>query len=173
LIEEKRSVFKKNKTAAIIIEEFLQSKLARNNLTVAVSERPSKQKFWSVVDKAKHVYQLTFTINQLNIGEGDSGIREQLDRINKELNDDEVKLAFNNTQGNLNVKNQIVKDLIAYVSQVGGAFELAYKKTLSSAKHFFRSSQATKKTHLNADISTVKDNQIIDKIKKADEEDNE
>jgi hypothetical protein len=98
--------------------------------TISLDEKPSKTTFWDYVESAEEVYKFSMKLNALNIGIGNSDVRDALDALNKQFNNDEVIIELKNQDGNLEIPKSVVGRYIEYVSQVGGKYSLSIKDTV-------------------------------------------
>jgi hypothetical protein len=129
LIERNVSVFQQIDTSVNILIEFFRSHMREYDYVVNIYPLVSKKKFWSYVDTADEIYELSLELNAPNMPLfGNSDTREILKQIKRETNNEVLDISVKNKEGRLKVAREAIGGYIDYVREVGGKYLLKFKR---------------------------------------------
>jgi hypothetical protein len=167
LVQKKAKVFSGLETGVKYFETFLQDRMTHHHYTVKLQPLANTDKFWEAVATADGIYELSLTLNAPNMLFGSNAIREQLDELQKETNNDQVTIKLENRDGNLHVDKNIFGRFLEYIFTVGGRSKLV--RRVGDSIETRTNLDDIKSTRIDADPeSTISDEEmknISDKMK--------
>lgn len=73
-------------------------------------------------------YEVSLTLNAPNLFGGNSDIRQVIEEIKNETNNDETTIDFKSRDGSLNVEKSFWQNPIEYIARIGGKYAVTFKK---------------------------------------------
>jgi len=129
LIEKNVSVFQQIESSANILADFFRNKMLDFDYVVNIYPLVSKNKFWSYVDTAEEIYELSLEMNAPNMALfGNSDTRDVLQQIKETTNNEVFDISFKNKEGRLKVLREAFGGYIDYIMEVGGKYWLKIKR---------------------------------------------
>lgn len=128
LIERNQTIFRNVESAKKVIEDFLKISMKTFEYSVNIYPLVSDKVFWSYVDTADEIFELSLTLNAPNLGEGDKETRDILKVIKEATNNETLDISIKNTDGKLKVVREFLGTWIEYILEIGGKYKLKFKK---------------------------------------------
>jgi Holliday junction resolvase len=129
LIEKNSSVFPQIENSVNILAEYFRNKMRQFDYVVNIYPLVSKRKFWSYVESAEKIYELTLVMNAPNMSLfGNSDTREVLREIKNATNNEVLDISLKNKEGSLKILKEVIGNYIEYVREVGGKYLLKFKR---------------------------------------------
>jgi len=177
LIERKSTAFQDKKASVNIIRELMADRMRIHDYTVNISPLSSPQKFWDYVKKADQIYEVNLVMNAPNMLFGNEPIREALEDIKGNFNNDEVEFGIRSREGALKIFKKVLGTAIEYIGNVGGKYLLKFstngkEETVTNEEHT-RKTYITKRKDDNfsdEDLDNIKDK--MDIMHRAEEDTN-
>lgn len=146
LMERNLSVFQQIESAINILASFFRSQMRHFDYVVNIYPLVSNKKFWSYVDTADDIYELTLEMNAPNMFFGNSDTREVLKEIKETTNNEVLDISFKNKEGRLKIARESLGNYIDYVREVGGKYMLKFRR--NGIKETKTSATDTAKTYI-------------------------
>ena len=134
LIQHESKEFKDSSTPVNALKHYLTGLTVINDYVISIDEKPSKREFWSHLEEATSVYVVSFKLNSLNLELGGSDIRNAINAISDDFNNEELDITLRNRQGNLTLAKDDIKGYIDYIHTLGGKYTLVYKSAKTKVK---------------------------------------
>lgn len=128
LLERNNRVFQQIESAIEILATYFREKMIIYDYVVNVYPLVSKKKFWSYVESADEIYELSLELNAPNLFFGNSDTREILKEIKDVTNNETFDISFKNKEGKLKVAQESLGKYIDYVREVGGKYLLKFMR---------------------------------------------
>jgi len=129
LLERNVSVFQTMSSSVEILSAFFRSRMKKFDYVVNIYPLVSKKKFWSYVESADEIFELSLVMNAPNLPFfGHQDTRNILQQIKDNTNNEEFDLSFKNKEGKLKILKESLGSWIEYVREVGGKYALRFKK---------------------------------------------
>lgn len=128
LLERNNRVFQQIESAIEILATYFREKMIIYDYVVNVYPLVSKKKFWSYVESADEIYELSLELNAPNLFFGNSDTREILKEIKDVTNNETFDISFKNKEGKLKVAQESLGKYIDYVREVGGKYLLRFMR---------------------------------------------
>jgi hypothetical protein len=129
LIERNVSVFQQIESSVNILADFFRNQMRQFDYVVNIYPLVSKKKFWSYVDSAEEIYELSLEMNAPNMPLfGNSDTRDVLQQIKETTNNEVFEISFKNKEGRLRILREALGSYIDYVREVGGKYLLKFKR---------------------------------------------
>lgn len=128
LIERNLSVFQQIESSVNVLSDFFRSEMREFDYVVNIYPLVSKKKFWSYVDSAEEIYELSLEMNAPNMFFGNNDTREVLRQIKETTNNEVFDISFKNKEGHLKVLREALGGYIDYVREVGGKYLLKFMR---------------------------------------------
>lgn len=179
LIERNQSVFTEVTTVKELLADFLRQNMKSFDYVVNIYPLVSSKKFWSYVENADKIFELSLVLNAPNMLFGNKDTRDVLKSIKESTNSEIVEIGFKNKEGTLKLIKDSIGDMIDYVREVGGKYKLKYEK--DGVKETQTSENDTAKTNIKkkkeenyseSEMTEIKEKtKNINSLEKRDEED--
>lgn len=128
LIERKTSAFQKVSSAIRQLEWYLRDRMRTYDYTVNIHPLAKSDRFWEIIESSEGIYELSLTLNAPNLFGGDTDLREALQELKDETNNDETTIEFKSNEGVLKIeKKSFIGRAIEYISKIGGMYRLVAK----------------------------------------------
>lgn len=128
LIERKTTAFQDMRSAVKLLEWYFRDRMRQFEHTVRIYPLSNPEKFWETVESADEIYELSLTLNAPNMFGGNKDLRELIEEIKDETNNDETTLDLKSKDGNLNIKKLFWQKPIEYISKIGGKYGIVFKR---------------------------------------------
>ncbi len=129
LVERNVSVFQSIENSVEVLADYFRSNMRVYDYVVNIYPLVSKKKFWSYVESADEIFELSLVLNAPNMPFfGHQHTRDILQQIKDTTNNEEFDISFKNKEGKLRVVKEALGGWIEYVREVGGKYLLKYKK---------------------------------------------
>lgn len=129
LLEKNVSVFQSINSSINTLSEFFRSVMLEYDYVVNVYPLVSDKKFWSYVESADEIFELSLVMNAPNMAfYGHEDTRDILKQIKETTNNEEFDVSFKNKEGNLKIKKESLGSWIDYIREVGGKYFLKFSK---------------------------------------------
>lgn len=126
LLEKNVSVFQQIESAVNVLADFFRNRMREYDYVVNIYPLVSKRKFWSYVNSADEIYELSLEMNAPNLFFGNSDTRKFLEQIKKATNNEILDISFKNKEGKLKILHEVLGTYIDYVIEVGGKYLLKF-----------------------------------------------
>lgn len=163
LIQRNLTIFRNIENAKMVIEEFLKDSMKKNDYSVNVYPLPSDKVFWSYVETADEIFELSLTLNAPNLGDGDRETRDILKAIKQATNNETLDISIKNTDGKLKIVRTFLGSWIDYILEIGGRYRLRFKK--DGVVDTKTSESDTSKIHISVKKTDKYTENEIEKIK--------
>lgn len=164
LIEDNKSLFQKIDKVANLLAKYINDNMADNSYYLNVYPLVKEHSFWSQVDDADSIYNLTLELNSPNMTFfANRNAQELLGIIQDETNNEELDIVLKNSKGKLDIKKNSIGEWIDYIREVGGKYILKYKSDGDKTMKTLRSTDEIYKTRfkLNDDYIDVETKESI------------
>lgn len=128
LIERKTTAFQNMNAVLRHLEWYLRDRMRTFHYTVNLYPLAKSERFWETINSADGIYELSLTVNAPNLFGGSQNLREVLQEIKDETNNDETTLEIKSTEGKLKVEKSVFGHIVEYIATIGGKYFLKYKK---------------------------------------------
>lgn len=127
LIERKTTAFQNINSVLKHIEWYMRDRLRHYDYTFKLYPLAKSERFWQIVDSAEAIYELSLTFNAPNFGGGAEDLRDTLQNLKNETDNDQVTVEVKSEAGNLKIKKNFFDQFIEYITTIGGTYKLRYK----------------------------------------------
>jgi hypothetical protein len=129
LVERNVSVFQSIENAVSVLSDYFRSNMRQYDYVVNIYPLVSNKKFWSYVESADEIFELSLAMNAPNMAFfGHDDTRDILQQIKDTTNNEEFDISFKNKEGRLKIIREALGGWIDYVREVGGKYLLKFKK---------------------------------------------
>ncbi|HEY4787164.1 MAG TPA: hypothetical protein VIH57_13995 [Bacteroidales bacterium] len=128
LLERNVSVFQQIEATINVLADFFRNQMRQFDYVVNIYPLVSKRKFWSYVESAEEIYELSLEMNAPNLFFGNSDTRDILQEIKNTTNNEVFDISFKNKEGKLKIIREALGGYIDYVRDVGGKYLLKFKR---------------------------------------------
>jgi len=129
LVERNISVFQSLENSVGVLSDYFRSNMRKYDYVVNIYPLVSNKKFWSYVESADEIFELSLVLNAPNMAFfGHEDTREILQQIKDTTNNEEFDISFKNKEGKLSILREALGGWIEYVREVGGKYLLKFKK---------------------------------------------
>ncbi len=183
LLERNVSVFQSIDNSVNTLADFFRTIMREYDYVVNIYPLVSKKKFWSYVESANEIYELTLVMNAPNMAFfGHEDTRDTLRMIKETTNNEEFDMSFKNKEGKLKIVKETLGDWIEYVREVGGKYLLKFSvkggsiETKTSENDTAKIYLERKKTekYTSEEMQVIKDKLIsINKLETRDNDEEE
>lgn len=147
LLERNVTVFQQIQTSVNILSDFFRSQMREFDYVVNIYPLVSGKKFWSYVNSAEQIFELSLEMNAPNLFFfGHQDTRDVLKLIKETTNNEVLDISFKNKEGKLKVLKEFLGDYIDYVIEVGGKYLLKF--SLNGVRETKTSETDTVKTYI-------------------------
>ena len=164
LCQRDTNAFAKTETPMNALRKYLCNLTIINDYVVSIDEKPSKKQFWDHLESATGVYLISFKLNSLNLELGGKNIRNAINAINDDFNNEELDITLRNRKGKLTLAKEKIEDYIEYIHTLGGKYKMVYKSSISRRKKAVTSLQNIISFKFSKDITEDNSEDIIDKL---------
>lgn len=124
-IEKNFSVFQTMESCVNALSAFFRFRMREFDYVVNIYPLVSKTQFWSYVDSADKIFELSLKLSAPNFPLfGNEDTRELLKRIKEDTNNEEFDIGFKNRSGTLKIIRGAFASWINYMMEVGGRYKL-------------------------------------------------
>lgn len=128
LIERNMSIFVSITNSIEVISLYLRRIMKEYDYVVNIYPLVSKTKFWSYVESADEIFELSLELNAPNLPLfGNADTRKVLQIIKDTTNNEVFDIAFKNKEGKLKIIKDVLGSWIDYIREVGGRYVLKFK----------------------------------------------
>lgn len=128
LIERKSTAFPDMRVVIKSIEWYFRDRMKQYEHTVKLYPLSRPEKFWETIESADAIYELSLTLNAPNMFGGNKDLRDLIEEIKSETNNDETTLDIKSRDGNLNIDKSFWENPIDYIARIGGKYSVYFKK---------------------------------------------
>lgn len=180
LLERNVSVFQSIDNSVNTLADFFRSGMRKYDYVVNIYPLVSKKRFWTYVETADKIYELSLVMNAPNLALfGHDDTRDILKQIKETTNNEEFDISFKNKEGTLKIVKESLGSWIDYVREVGGKYLLKFEKNgetetktseTDTAKTYIERKKGEKYT--DEELKNISDKlKSIHKLESRDEED--
>jgi len=128
LIERKTTAFQTIKNTANVIEWYFRDRVKHFDYTIKLYPLSNPEKFWETIEEAEAIYEVSLTLNAPNMFGGNADLRQMIEEIKNETNNDETTVDIRSRDGNLHVEKSFWQNPIEYIARIGGKYSIIFKK---------------------------------------------
>lgn len=130
-IQKSQKAFRDTISVSHIIEQSLDNKLKRENLSFYIEPMFDKQEFWNLVKRHRgKITQLTFDLVSPNMANISKNLKVDLKKMYKDTNTHKTRLQFNSDKANhleINENSDLINSLVDYSSEGAGNIAMRVK----------------------------------------------
>ncbi len=140
-IQENKKAFSESHAISRILEESVEKKISKENLSFYIEPLYDRKEFWDLVDRFKgRVTQVSFELISPNLANISKNLKLNLKEIYEDTNTHRTKLELNSDKDKslqINDKSKFINSLVDYSAEGGGNIALkvaGYSKKFHTAQ---------------------------------------